>query len=388
MPETMKALRGSCAMISCRFTVPSKLESHLHDLCEQQWSKVVHSGDSISIPIHNLGKVKEKDCSIILDNRPPNSHYSFQFSVTCDNELNFTFLKHVQLKTEDSMSRPTITPYSLEVEDGTPVTLTCSALAPCPFLPPNLTWTPSLGNTQESGEHPNLFSVMNFTASYLHHEQLISCAALYPLQAVRSRLSFQRSVNIRVLYSPKNTLVTNPGPQQEGNWVNLTCHTNANPAVNSYTWYKTDGDQVTAVGLGKRFTTRVSEDENQFYCKVGNRFGTQNSSILQMDVQFPPKDTSVNIEPAGPILEGISVTLTCSSRANPTMISYTWYKDDEEHKDTAETGQTLFVNRVDQSHSRTYRCVVKNKAGEAKSTMVQLDVQCKSFLPKNDIDVH
>lgn len=65
----------------------------------------------------------------------------------------------------------------------------------------------------------------------------------------------------------------------------LTCSTDANPAVDSYTWYKVKGDQKTAVGFEKRLLTTVTEDEREFFCKVSNKYGTQNSTIIQIDVQ-------------------------------------------------------------------------------------------------------
>lgn len=67
--------------------------------------------------------------------------------------------------------------------------------------------------------------------------------------------------------------------------MTLTCNTNANPAVDSYTWYKVNGDQVSVVGSKKRFSATVSEVDSQFFCGVSNSYGSQNSSITQIDVQ-------------------------------------------------------------------------------------------------------
>lgn len=99
---------------------------------------------------------------------------------------------------------------------------------------------------------------------------------------------------------------------------------------------------------------------------------------------FPvsPKETTVIIDPNGPILEGSSVTLFCRSRANPPVTNYTWYKDDEEDK---EPGSILVLNGVDPSHSGDYRCAAKNELGEDISAQIQLDIQCKFILPSKDI---
>lgn len=88
---------------------------------------------------------------------------------------------------------------------------------------------------------------------------------------------------------PNNTSASYPGPVKEGSLVTLTCNTNSNPAVESYTWYKVDGDRVTAVGFKKRLSTTVSEVHSQFYCKASNRYGAQNSSVTQIDVHCKSK---------------------------------------------------------------------------------------------------
>ncbi|XP_042337643.1 B-cell receptor CD22-like, partial [Plectropomus leopardus] len=176
---------------------------------------------------------------------------------------------------------------------------------------------------------------------------------------------------------PNNTSVSDSGPVKEGSLVTLTCKANANPAVDSYTWFKVDGDQVTAVGFKNRLSTTVSEVDSRFFCKASNSYGSQNSSITQIDVQFPPKETSVIVDPDGPILEGSSVTLLCKSRANPPVTNYTWYKDNEEDN---ELGSRLVINDVDPSHNGDYHCAAKSELGEETSAQIQLDIE---YPPKN-----
>nr|XP_033496951.1 uncharacterized protein LOC117266105 [Epinephelus lanceolatus] len=85
--------------------------------------------------------------------------------------------------------RPTLTPTpsTLEVKKGTSVSLTCSAPAPCLSHPPTLTWTPGLGDSQETLQENQdktkvQTSVVSFTASHLHHGKTISCTATYNKQ--------------------------------------------------------------------------------------------------------------------------------------------------------------------------------------------------------------
>ncbi|KAM9309036.1 myelin-associated glycoprotein-like isoform 2-T3 [Pholidichthys leucotaenia] len=321
------------------------------------------------------GNLLEKNCTTILNNMPV-SRYDYFFRLQCDNSLKFNFNPPtVSINIRDSLPAPTITPSQLEVEEGSPVTLTCSAVAPCPILPPLVTWIPSIGDPEESAEDTKVTSVMNFTASHLHNGQNFSCSALYRREAGNNNLTFQGSLILQVLYPPNNTTISHPGAVTEGSSVTLTCNTNANPNVN-YTWYKVVGEQETEVGSEKLFSTTASEIDNQFYCKVSNKYGTQNSSVLQIDVQFSPKGTTVIVDPKGPILAGTSVSLLCSSRSNPPVTNYTWYRDDEEAR---ELRQMLVIDPVDPSHSGDYYCAAKNDLGEENSTTIQLDVE---FVPK------
>ncbi|MEQ2195520.1 hypothetical protein XENOCAPTIV_014135 [Xenoophorus captivus] len=84
----------------------------------------------------------------------------------------------------------------------------------------------------------------------------------------------------------------------------------------------------------------------------------------------PPADApqlpSVSVSPSGQLVEGGSVTLTCSSDANPAA-NYTWYKEDEESPKVS--GQNFIITDVRPEHSGNYSCEAQNTRGSQISTV-------------------
>ncbi|XP_064175957.1 B-cell receptor CD22-like, partial [Anguilla rostrata] len=270
----------------------------------------------------------------------------------------------------------------VEVKEGTSVNLSCSAAAPCPELPPDLTWTPRLNDSvdqlqENEDKTKSVSSVLTFTASHFHHGQNITCKALYTLQ--QGDIQKTSSLTLRVLYPPKNTSVSvSPsGSVFAGSSVTLTCSSNANPAVQNYTWYKVNGTEMNTVGTGQNLTFNVTESSGseQYYCEAQNEHGKENSTALQLQVDYPPKNTSVSKSLPGSVLASSSVTLTCSSNANPAVQTYTWYKMNGTEKHTVGPGQNLTFTVTESSGSETYYCEAQNEHGKENSTTVQLNVK-------------
>uniref|UniRef100_A0A3Q4NBE1 Ig-like domain-containing protein n=1 Tax=Neolamprologus brichardi TaxID=32507 RepID=A0A3Q4NBE1_NEOBR len=79
-----------------------------------------------------------------------------------------------------------------------------------------------------------------------------------------------------------------------------------------------------------------------------------------------PKLVNVSVTPSGEIVEGNSVTLTCSSDANPAA-KYTWYKGNNNKPLSVDT-QLVFTS-IQRSESGQYRCRAYNRVGATSDTI-------------------
>ncbi|XP_033968692.1 myelin-associated glycoprotein-like isoform X3 [Trematomus bernacchii] len=329
MPLRIDGLTGSCVKVPCTFNFDSTYNVNLDNSCKAIWIRgstagtVVFdsslTGDQASGNIlqGNLtGNLQNKECTTIFYNMPPSHSDNYYFRIQCDNGLKYTYSTGVRITTQNSLDQPTITPSTLEVEEGALVTLNCTAVAPCPILPPGLTWTPRIGDIEEKHESESMVSVMNFTSSYLHNGQNFSCTALYKRQAGNTDLRLEKFMTLHVLYLPKNTSVSvDPsGPVQDGSSVTLTCTSIANPAAVNFTWFRAAGREEKVMGSERDLTFNVTKlSEDQYYCEALNVHGPGTSERVSFDVTFPPEILSSSR------CIKISSTIRCScySQGNP-----------------------------------------------------------------------
>ncbi|KAK0134668.1 B-cell receptor CD22 [Merluccius polli] len=124
--------------------------------------------------------------------------------------------------------------------------------------------------------------------------------------------------------------------------VTLSCRAvNANPAAN-YTWFKDNTDD-------------------------SSRYMNQGQQL----VFDGPKHTSVISSPSGGVKEGSSVTLSCSSDANPAA-NYTWFK---EHEDSViESGQDYTITNITSELGGNYYCQAHNAIGRHNSTFLSINL--------------
>uniref|UniRef100_A0AAQ6A9A2 Ig-like domain-containing protein n=1 Tax=Amphiprion ocellaris TaxID=80972 RepID=A0AAQ6A9A2_AMPOC len=187
----------------------------------------------------------------------------------------------------------------------------------------------------------------------------------------------------------------------EGSSVTLTCSSDADSAAN-HTWNKKN---QTLVNKSQQlvFSSIQVSDSGDYSCTAENQLGKRTSEYIFINNEDSPKASGptftitdftaehngnyhceaqntrgryrftlmyvpvplVLMSSSGEIMKGSSVTLTCSSDANPAA-TYTWYKENEDSPNAS--GQTFATTDFRAEHSGNYYCEAQNTRGRQKST--------------------
>ncbi|XP_076141125.1 B-cell receptor CD22-like [Alosa pseudoharengus] len=119
------------------------------------------------------------------------------------------------------------------------------------------------------------------------------------------------------------------------------------------------------------FTSVRKDDEGNYSCALKGHEGHP-SKPRKLNAMFSPKNISVSLSPAGEIHEGSTVTLTCSSDANPPVENYTWFKLNE--STPVGSGQQYSITNISSEDGGQYYCEARNKYGAEKSSAVSITV--------------
>ncbi|XP_039892097.1 B-cell receptor CD22-like [Simochromis diagramma] len=385
-PKKLEALSGSCLKIPCSFRLKEEQKFKSTRKIVGVWIKkdsriviypnnvIYNSNGAVNIyPMSITGNLSQRDCTTLFTNLTTTYTDTYFFRVESEPFKATAHCDPLQITVRDSPWRPNITiPGDLKEKES--VTITCSALTPCPHSPPQLTWNlqqDSHNKIEENTDGSFTTKIQqNITLSDTHDGK-ITCSARYPVNQGKDTKTAETEETLSVSYAPKNTSasISPSGLVSAGSWVKLTCSSRAKP-VSSFTWFKKSRDGAVKVSEGEIYSFNVT-DGGVYYCVATNDLGNQTSAEINMTVGDAPKDTSASISPSGLVSAGSWVNLTCSSRAKPPVSSFTWFNKSRDGAVKVSEGEIYSFNVTD---GGVYYCVATNDLGNQTSGEIHVTV--------------
>ncbi|XP_039892107.1 sialic acid-binding Ig-like lectin 7 [Simochromis diagramma] len=300
-PKKLEALSGSCLHISCSFR-PKEGQTFISTRKTfGVWIKSYHrvtrnnvifnSSGAVSIyPMSITGNLSQRDCTTLFSNLTTTYTDTYFFRVESEPFKATAHCDSLQITIRDSPWRPNITiPGDLKEKES--VTITCSALTPCPHSPPQLTWNlqqDSHNKIEENTDGSFTTKIQqNITLSDTHDGKKISCSARYPVNQGKDTKTAETEETLSVSYAPKDTStsISPSGLVSAGSWVNLTCSSRAKPPVSNFTWFKKSRDGAVKVSEGEIYSFNVT-DGGVYYCVATNDLGNQTSAESHVTVTY------------------------------------------------------------------------------------------------------
>ncbi|KAL7852246.1 hypothetical protein SRHO_G00180310 [Serrasalmus rhombeus] len=262
---------------------------------------------------------------------------------------------------------------------GSAVTMSCTYTYPSGLTVQRAFW---MNKLVAGGEAPNLADDPEYRGrvQYLGDKQHNCTLRLSDVRETDKRKYYFRFITDRrggswqgedgVDLSVTDLQVEVPERVMEGDKVTLTCKTTCSLTVRpTFTWYR-NGHPLSSSTDQLHLQPVSREDAGRYHCAVLGQ--DLRSPEVTLNVRYPPKNTLVSISPSGEMVEGSSVTLTCSSDANPPIESYMWFKD--AGASTIGSGYSYSFT-FDSKSSGLYYCLAQNKHGSQKSAGIPVNVK-------------
>ncbi|XP_036943608.1 B-cell receptor CD22-like isoform X2 [Acanthopagrus latus] len=168
-----------------------------------------------------------------------------------------------------------------------------------------------------------------------------------------------------------NDLMTRPHENRatkEGDSVNLTCINgcDSDHLSSAFTWFK-NGEPKNE-GPVLYLSNMNPTDSGNYSCSLKTHTGTA-SRVININVEYAPKNTSVSGRPLMEVEAGTNITLICSSHANPP-VDYTWLRLNESHVLDVGHQPELFT-----ADGGQYFCSAANKHGSQYSSVVTVKIK-------------
>ncbi|XP_033988231.1 sialic acid-binding Ig-like lectin 7 isoform X2 [Trematomus bernacchii] len=239
------------------------------------------------------------------------------------------------------------------------------------------TYPMSITGNLRQGNCTTLFSSLEeiHTNKYffrIENSPFLATAACDPLQ-------------ITVKDSPPSPTIEIPGDLKEAESVTVTCSAPA-PCPHSppkLTWtlqqdppntMEENPDRTLTTKIQKTLTLTDQHDGFNITCSASYPLNegedVKTEETMTLHVSYAPKDTFASVSrPSGSVSAGSWVELSCSSRAQPPVSSFTWFKESQDGDMKVSQGEIYSFNATEGGR---YYCVATNALGEETSPKIQL----------------
>ncbi|XP_033841477.2 B-cell receptor CD22-like [Periophthalmus magnuspinnatus] len=295
--KELKALTGSCLQIPCTFRPEQGQTMDYSKKIYGIWIKhdpriefadniiFNSSGARTKYPMKIIGNMSQKNCTTLFSNLTTQHTNKYYFRVENEAFKATASCQTIQVTVKDSWS-PTIQVSGKQTETEV-VTITCSAVTPCPHAPPQLTWdlhqgTAHITETNADGTFTTKLT-QKVTLAQSHDRRQIKCTAAYRVDGEIKMAA--NTIKLNVTYGPKNTSVevSPSGSLSAGQTVTLSCSSRAKPPVHHFTWFRHSSQGPANVSQGHTYSFNFSKaSHGEYYCEAWNKVGKQQSQVMHV----------------------------------------------------------------------------------------------------------
>ncbi|XP_072234382.1 sialic acid-binding Ig-like lectin 13 [Leuresthes tenuis] len=210
-------------------------------------------------------------------------------------------------------------------------------------------------------------------------------------------------IQITVKDSAWKPRINIPGELKEKESVTITCSAFTpcphsppeltwNLQQNCHRQMEENTDGTFTAKIQETITLSDTHDGYTINCSVrypvneGKHVKTAETEVT-LSVSYAPKDTSASISPSGLVSAGSWMNLSCSSRANPPISSFTWFKDSKHGAMKVAEGDFYRLKMTSVTDTESYSCVAANILGNQTSSWIHLNNEGSSLLSTSIITV-
>ncbi|KAM8825929.1 B-cell receptor CD22-like [Synchiropus picturatus] len=234
-------------------------------------------------------------------------------------------------------------------------------------------------DSNKNGVHNNV--LIYTTKAAVHHTGIYKCIAS---NSEGSRTRERRELEVQ--FSPEVEITASATSIRRGQRMDLKCTVKrSNPDATSFQWKK--GRQYVSKSQTYTVSSIQPEHAGFYTCTARNSIGAGTSEPLQIQVEYGPKNTRVQVPSGlnGRVSAGKELRLTCVTEASPAAQSFSWFHGSSRHNPPSysrriDSGNTTTIKNVQRSNEGCYICSATNSIGTDYSALQCFQVQ---YAPTN-----